>query len=169
MSDCDWIICEQSSSWAAAFRTALESDIHSDGCRHRLREVRSLAELSESLAARPASLAAVEVRHANLNDVLPWLAATCNAGQTQCVAVLDRSLHSDVWKVTALESSTLHDVSDALREAGALDVIVSPRHLGSLAELGRRHAVKVAVRSTVETAAPSITARAWASLPWQAG
>jgi hypothetical protein len=166
---CDWILCETSSRWAAALRMALERHARPDECQHRLHETRSLVELSEYLPQRPGSLALIEVHRANLSDVLIWLTAhDGRCGQPRCVALLDRSLQADPWDAAALESDARQDVSDALREAGAVDVLVSPRHLEPLLELGRRHAASMAQQRPGDIAAPSLTARARASLPWQA-
>jgi hypothetical protein len=166
---CDWVLCETSSRWAAALRMALERRARPDECRHRLHETRSLVELSAYLAQRPDGLALIEVRRANLSDVLIWLTAhDGRCDQTRCVALLDRSLQADPWDVAALESDARQDVSDALREAGAVDVVVSSRHLEPTLELGQRHAESTAWRPSDDVAALSLTARAWASLPWQA-
>jgi hypothetical protein len=170
MSGCEWIICEKSSRWAAALRMALERDVRPDRCEDRLHEVRSLAELSERLSERRVSLAAIEVRRANLGDVLKWLSTDSRrASRTRFVTLLDRSLQSDPWEIAARGADVLRDASDALREAGATDIVVSPRRLGPLIELGRRHAANMAQLHTPSDSELSFSAKAWASLPWQAG
>jgi hypothetical protein len=167
---CDWIVYEQSSRWAAAFRMAFNRSAHRDGCEHRLHELRRLAELSEILTERPAALAAIEVRRDNFRDVLTWLVTNQRHGSaSRCVAMVDRSMEQDRGDLTTKDPTSLYEIIDALHEAGAVDVVVSPRRLGPLIELGRRHAARVALEPIRDVTASSITARAWASLPWQAG
>jgi pyruvate-formate lyase len=167
---CDWIVCEQSSRWAAAFRTAFDRSAHRNSSEHRLQELRRLAELSKALAERPTALAAIEVRRANFGDVLTWLVTNQQrAALSRCVALVDRSLEQDHSDCTTKEQTQFHEIIDALCEAGAVDVVVSPRRLGPLIELTRRYAARAAREPVPDNMANSMTARVWASLPWQAG
>jgi hypothetical protein len=170
MTDCQWIICERSSRWAAAFRVAFHRDRRSNECQLRLIEVRSLNELSENLANRPASLAAIEIRRANFGTILNWLAAeTKKSAAVRCVALLDHSLLPNPWDAAASDSNSFDDICNALREAGAVDVISSSRRLASAIELGRRHVTAIPQKTARRDAEKSFAANAWAALPWQAG
>jgi hypothetical protein len=170
MTRCQWIFCEQSGRWAAAFRVAVLRDASADGCQPRLIEVRSLSELAESLARRPASLAAIEVRRANFGVILNWLAAeTKKSTAVRYVALLDHSLLPNPWDAASRSSNSLNDVGDAFREAGAVDVVSAPRRLGPALELGRRHAAAIPQKTARRDAECSFAANAWAALPWQAG
>jgi hypothetical protein len=170
MTDCQWIICEQSSRWAAAFRIAFQRDSHADGSQPRLIEVRGLAELTESLSTRPAALAVIEVRCANFGTVLNWLAAESKkSARTRCVALLDYTLLPNPLEAGSPNSYSLNDAADALREAGAVDIVSSPRRLGPVLELGRRHVAALPQKVAGKHAENSFAANAWASLPWQAG
>jgi hypothetical protein len=82
---------------------------------------------------------------------------------------MDRSLKPRPWEVADPGSGPLGIAGDALREAGAIDVVFSPRHLGPLIKLGRRHAASVLRRHVSNDIELSFTVRAWAALPWQAG
>jgi hypothetical protein len=170
MTGCQWIICEQSNRWAAAFRIAFQRDHRSSECQLRLIEVRSLNELSENLANRPAALAAIEVRRANFGTILNWLATeTKRSAAVRYVALLDQSLLPIPWDASTQDSHSLADIGDALREAGAVDVVSSPRRLGPAIELGRRHAAAIPQKTARRDAEKSFAAIAWAALPWQAG
>lgn len=170
MTAYEWIICEQSSRWAAAFRVALQRDTLADARQSLLIEVRSLGELAEYLGNRPTSLAAIEVRRANFCAILNWLAAeTGKSAATRCIALLDHSQLPNPWDAEARRLNSLDDVGDALREAGAVDVVTSPRQLGQVLELGRRHAAALPQKLALDHAKNSLVAKAWAALPWQAG
>jgi hypothetical protein len=156
----DWIVCEQSSRWAAALRLLLDSQIPADRNRYRLLEVRTLAELTASLSEQQVPLVGIEVRRANLGDALPWLAmAQQEFGDTRFVAFLDYSLQPDPWGAAESRLSDLGDVTDALREAAATMVVTSPRRLGPLVDLGRRPAKPSQSRQTSDDAEMTLTSR----------
>jgi hypothetical protein len=170
MTLCEWIVCEQSSRWAAAFRVAFERDPRAAGRQPRITEVRSLGELAERLENRPTGLVAIEVRRASFSTILNWLAVeTKKCTTVRCITLLDHSLLPNPWEVAARGSSAFDDICDALREAGAVDVVSSPRRLGPVLELGRRHAAALPQKVAGNYAENSVAANAWTSLPWQAG
>jgi hypothetical protein len=66
-------------------------------------------------------------------------------------------------RVAVVAERSLARYADLVREAGAVWFVVSPRQLGPLAAVARRH-----LRQAI--ALPQgIAARIWASLPWGAG
>lgn len=159
MSGCDWIVCERTSRWAAALRLALERDGAKSGPHHRIRETRRLSELTAEVLERPACIAAIETHHDNFADVLEWLStADLRFPAARSVVLVDRSIGL----------SERHETRIALREAGALEVVESPRQLGSLIELGRRPAPTSKNVAAIAENSPLVE-RIWASLPWQAG
>jgi len=165
---CNWIICQRSNRWAAALRLAVERDAATLGVSYRLREVRTLGELTSELVRSPASLVALEVHDRNLSDVLAWLsAAERRFPQARCVALVDRALSADQQRVPPGGQESLRDVCDALREAGAWDVAQSPRRLQPMLELARRHAMATAADVTILAEHVSFTEHVWATLPWQ--
>jgi hypothetical protein len=157
MNLCSWIVCERGGRWVPALRMAIARDREENSPRHRLREVRHLAELATELADRPASIVAVDVHRGNFADALTWLADAQHVfPSARSIALCDRSIHS-------------LEIEAALREAGAAEVVASPRQLKHLLHFARRHAESVAEHAAtmIESDSISLTARAWASLPWQ--
>jgi hypothetical protein len=180
MNRCEWIVCERGNRWATAIRTAvaresvvagfaeipilrelrLKSGDFSYVSRLRLREVRSLAELARHFEARPQSFAMVEVHEANLANVLPWLAAASRQYPNgRFVALLDTSLAS--------RQVERQDVVDALFEAGAVDVSVSPRHIQHILAFAERHAADIAERGRRAVDDLTLVEWAWSQVPWQ--
>jgi len=151
-----WIVCEHSSRWAAALRTELthRSDRADPGVMH---EVRSLPELTEQLRACQGCLVLIQATPENLEAVLTWLAeAVRSKKSTPTVVLLDcPSIDRDI-------------LAAVLREAGAADVIQSPRQLRPVVALGRRHAAScdVAISSRPQLGT-SFERWAWSLLPWQ--
>jgi hypothetical protein len=145
----DLIVCERTCRWASALRMAMLAA----GGPCRLRETRRLAELGAELAERPASIAAIEVHRENFATVLDWLPkARQQFTGARFVALTDRSLAED--RLT---------VADVLMEAGVDALAASPRRLHTVLNLVRQQAKSPAI---VDESEP-LTARVWASLPWQ--
>jgi hypothetical protein len=168
MSVVEWVVCEPTNRWSAALRLLLDDQTEADRCRFRIREVRSLAELSAILRERVACLACIETRRDNLRDILTWLStASHNNLHVKFAALIDYSLHPDPWASPQNRSSLLQDASDALREAGAATVVTSPRRLGPLLEFGRQIALN-SLRQPAANDGMTIAAKVWAALPWQA-
>jgi len=168
MSRIEWIVCERSRHWSTALSTALGRADWTPRSVPRLFEVRQLSELTTRLDARPDSLAVVEVQRANLSDALVWLA---EAGRlyplARFAALAERELCASVESGPASRPGHRQPVIDALREAGAGEVVTSPRQLQGILALGRRHASLRAVRHDSPPADTSIAAWVWQSLPWQ--
>ena len=157
MSGCIWIVCERGGRWAPTLRLLLEYEAANGNPRHRPREVRHLAELSTILAERPVAIAAVEVHRGNFAEALAWFAsAERDFPLVRCIALCDRAIAANEY-------------TDALREAGAWEFTSSPRQLRAILQFGQRHAAMVAEHASVAEADDtlSLTARTWASLPWQ--
>lgn len=167
MSGPEWILCERTNRWASALRTALSRERSSQDGMPRLYEVRSLRDLSARLAARPDSLVLIEVDRATVGAVLAWLAdAQRRYSDARFAALFDSELARPPSTRATPPRNNRQDALDAVIEAGACDVALSPRHLRGILALGRRHANRLAARPTMPDDR-SITAWAWASLPWQ--
>jgi hypothetical protein len=136
------IVCERTGRWAALFRRALARQ------RMPIAETRSLAECGRQLAASSASVAAVEVSAANLENVIKLLPAWAREfPAARFVTVADGEL-------AALEP--------LLREAGALDVLYLGSDVPRAAQLAiRRRALAPAEQLPWRQAIAS-------RLPWAA-
>jgi hypothetical protein len=149
VSRVELIVCERTSRWTSALRMALAGA--AEPCR--LRETRRLTEIETELAERPACIAAIEVHLDNLANVLDWIPkARQHFARTQFVALADQSLAAD-WDA----------VADILTEAGINALAASPRRLDAVLSLARLQAKLPVI---VDESEP-LTARVWASLPWQ--
>lgn len=113
------IVCEKTGSWAAALRRALSPT------RHRVHETRSLAECRRELAQSPASLIAVEVTMENCETLLERL--------------LDLTRRFPKARAITFGSRALKPLECLVREAGATDVLLSPRRIADAARLIERH------------------------------
>jgi hypothetical protein len=169
MSRVEWIVCERSGRWAAAVRAALGRSAWSPSAVPRVYEVRQLVEMKERLAERPDGLALVEVQRENFGDTLTWLAKASQENRSaRFVALVDRGVWGSVEQGAVSRQRNRRLVVAALREAGAADVVTSPRQLGGILALGERHASLRATECGGPTPEISIADWAWASLPWQA-
>lgn len=152
-----WIVCERSGRWAAALRTALARRSPRDAAPQSLDEVRNLADLTTRLHEFPTSLALLEVTLKNLDATLAWLSETSRRSpHMRAAALLDHGF-----------SDNLPVVATALREAGAAEVILSPRQLQPVLSLGRHFTSKTRDAALPLTADQSIEKWAWGLLPWQ--
>jgi hypothetical protein len=152
-----WIICERSSRWAAALRTALERQSTRDAATTPLDEVRNLADLSARLDEFPSSLVLVEVTLKNFDATLAWLAETIRRNpQVKAAVLLDHDFCGNQAEAAA-----------ALREAGAAEVVLSPRQLQPVLSLGQHFASKTRAAAHSLAANQSIEKWAWSLLPWQ--
>jgi hypothetical protein len=172
MTTTDWIVCERSTRWAAALRMTISSDSEQPAGSNTLREVRSIAELTGQLKSHPSSLVLIEVTQDNFDGVLNWLAATTRrANHTPAVALVSWPTDNRVRSSTDVKDRPSQDrdaMAAALREAGALDVIDSPRRLRPVLALGRRHAGRCSIgMDNRPDASPSFEDWAWSLLPWQ--
>jgi len=113
------IVCEKTGSWATALRRALSST------RHRVHETRSLAECWRELEQSRASLIAVELTMENCETLLERL--------------LNLTRRFPSARAIAFGSRTLRPLEYLVREAGAMDVLLSPRRMADAARLIERH------------------------------
>jgi hypothetical protein len=175
MTTLPWIICERTTRWAAALRMAFSHPSRSLAYSTALHEVRSLPELSDQLTKHQNSMALIEVTPDNLEAALGWLAAATNREEhLTAVALLDyRRTDNSVRPLIGKDgqdcpSYSCDIVATALREAGATDVIHSPRQIRPVLALGDAHAAKCNVAaSRCPAADQSFENWAWSLLPWQ--
>jgi hypothetical protein len=150
-----WIVCEKSGRWAAALRVALGRD-RAISLAPRILEVRNLAEFDAAMHNQKAPLGFVEVRPDNLGAVLELL-TNSSLQNVRYVVLLDDAL-------------TGHPlVADVLWEAGAAEVIDSPRRMHPALKFAERTAAVQTTLSAHTNELESIAERAWAALPWQDG
>jgi hypothetical protein len=134
------IVCERKAIWATRLRSQLPREI-------AIRQLRVLGDVTAELALSPASLLVVEVAAANFSPVLELLGEMGRAFPlARAVAVGEQNAESP---------------RDALREAGAVDFVTSPRSADRIAGIVRRH-LERAPRPRL-----TLAARIWESLPWQ--
>lgn len=134
------IVCERKGRWAAALR------IHGGMAASEMVETRSLFDCGNELRAHPSSFVVVELLAHNAAAVVEWLVQLDQLDpRARAVVAAHRSLHTWGW---------------AVREAGAVWFVTSPRQVGPVARMARRHlnAVPTAPRDFVEDV--------WDSLPW---
>jgi len=163
-----WIVCERSNRWAVALRTALARQSQRDAAPQSLDEVRNLADLTARLHEFPSSLVLLEVTLKNLDPALAWLAdETRRSPHVRAAALLDNGFSSGA--ASARNANRVHraEVATALREAGAAEVVLSPRQLQPILSLGRNFASKSSGAANSLTADQSIEKWAWSLLPWQ--
>ena len=135
-----WIICEKTGTWAAALRWAAGPD------GLRIYETRSLEHCREELAQFPCSFLSLEATVLNLESV---------------VELLDEVRQSFVEaRAMVLAQPDLSFAQDILREAGAVDMVFSPRRLDLTVRQAQKHLAAVAqpqlgLRETI-----------WSRLPW---
>lgn len=109
-------------------------------------ETRSLFDCSDALRAHPGSFVLLELVDRNGGALLKWLADLDQLDpQARGAVAADRSMRSWEWLV---------------REAGAVWFVTSPRQVGPIARMARRHleAIPKPPRPLVE--------ELWDSLPW---
>jgi hypothetical protein len=144
-----WIVYERAGHWTAALRQAIDRAIQINARRSSpdIRETRTLADFKAAYSERPATLGLVEVRIESFATVLDLLSSE-STRRTPIVALLHQPLPAD-----------------ALREAGALAVIDSPRRITSVLELANQ--ISTTQSHTHGKESVPIADWAWSSLPWQ--
>jgi hypothetical protein len=155
MNTFPWIICERKHRWAAALRAALATAGQADSIK--LQEVRTFDDLTALLQMLTNGLALVEVTRQSVDTALTWFAeVNCVSASIKTVLLMDRSL--------AGQPEAIH----VFREAGAVEIVVSPRHLTHILQLSRRCSLNAANESPNRIAAEQPIAEwAWSLLPWQ--
>jgi hypothetical protein len=162
------IICERSCRLASAMRLAIGRANWAGDVTPRLFGVRTFGELADRLGARPDSLAIIEAHGANLGEVLLWLADASRRYPAARFAVFaDDSLTPAHGGNAYRKELSRQLVIDALREAGANEIVESTLRLQGLIAFCRRQIVRRAIRpKPVDDR--SLVAQTWDSLPWQA-
>ncbi len=161
-----WIVCEVSGRWAAALRMAF-ARLPVAQYAPRLYEVQSLAELTALMDEHRNGLGLIEVRRTNLAEVLEVLADEPFARFGRFAALLDDNLWQANQDSAAILDSDKQQIIDLLWEAGAAEVVESPRHLRGLLAL-RECLEAVATRAAARSAeSQDIADWAWSILPWQ--
>lgn len=135
MSDSDLIVCEKLGAWAVALR----------GKGLKIRETRSLAECKDELRTGKVAFACLELTPTNTDPLLAFL--------------VDVAFCFPRTRVAVMSQPPLRPLEGLLREAGAIHVTHSPRHLAVLLRLAQRH---------LQRAEPNGTLREqiWQRLPW---
>lgn len=162
-----WLVCERTGRSAAALRIAVARDAarrRNDRNIHRIKEFRGLRELSESLPNDHPAIALVEVGEENLADVVEFLSGQHNK-HLRFVALKDESLRKSADN-TKLIVPDRDFVSNTLFEAGAVDILETPRQISRLLPL----AARLAQADSCFSKSPrdySIAEMAKLALPWQ--
>jgi hypothetical protein len=159
----EWILCERTSRWAAAFRRALARE---NWPAVRIVELRNLRELTEQLEMRPNALILLEVNRANLAAALAFFADASSRHEPRVTAALLAGDLASPGSDLPNERRRRGDVIDALLEAGANTVTTSPRQLGDVLNLAQRHQKLLAGHDWAAANLPLET-WAWSLLPWQ--
>jgi DNA-binding response OmpR family regulator len=143
MPDARVIVCEKTGRWATALRRAFH------GLQLRVVETRSLAECWRELEQSPASLVALEFVAGNRETLLRRLLdLRSRYRRAQAIVLAERGLEPLEW---------------VLREAGAVDVVFSPRSLAPTARLAQRYV------QSVPPADIDIREAVWRRLPFAVG
>jgi hypothetical protein len=121
-----------------------------------LNETRTPGELSEHCADSTCDLSLIEVGRANLTDVLRLLLRRGRRPDL-FVALLDEPEDAAARRLLA----------DLLWEAGAADVIASPRQMGGLLALHRQIAARHRPIPFGSADGKTFADWAWSTLPWQ--
>jgi len=119
MSNCHLIVCEKVSHWAASLRSRVGAQ------RPQIVETRSLGGCEAALAEAPASLIAIEVSPAKIEEAVRFVASVSRRFPRAAVVVF---LAPEVEPAGAL-----------FRECGAIDAITSVLQAPRVARLARRH------------------------------
>lgn len=138
------IFCERGGQWATAWRIAWRRRLR--GADIRVRETRSPAECLETIESAPAAFIVLELTAADCDRTLDLLFEISTRYRCAAVAVAaERSMKDYQWLV---------------RELGAVQFLVSPRELPTLAGMAERFAARVPPREL------DFQDSVWASLPW---
>jgi hypothetical protein len=163
----EWIVCERRGQWAAAMRMAVARGPAEAPDAPRMYEVRSLDELNERLAVRPDSLALIELHAGNLPHVLNWASTRRKMHPNgRFIAFMDRALESEDAP-GALPVNRRSRLVDMLLEAGAVEIVFSPRQVQRILPIAYRHAETWNTRRLARSTHESIEDWAWSLVPWQ--
>ena len=135
------ILSERQGDWATAL-VRLDRDISPFLC-----QTRSLQQMQEALEISPRSLLGIELTKTNFDAVLDTLVRLPRSYPEAIAVILtNRHLRGYEW---------------VLRQAGAIDFLVSNRDLRSLIKTTRQHIELTSVDS------PAPLPNIWQRLPWQ--
>lgn len=163
-----WIVCEPDGRWTAAIRTAFARRQRGE-LGPRVVEVRTIDELNSQLDAKSPALALVVVCESNLTAVLRLLLG-CERSRQLVAVALDPSLYRPVESATAGRNGSEdsgRELRDLLWEAGAAEVVESPRNVGGLTALYDRLSVIGKPASARGAASQRLVEWATSLLPWQ--
>ena len=135
------ILCERQDNWATAL-VRTDRDI-----RDVLYETRSLQQMREALEISPRSFLGIELTETNFDTVLDMLICLPQS-YPRAIAVI-------------LTNRYLRDYEWVLRQAGAIDFLVSNRNLRSLIRMTRRHIELTSADSA------DLLPNIWQRLPWR--
>jgi hypothetical protein len=159
-----WIVCEKSGRWTAALRTAF-ARLPEVQPPPRLREVRTLDELSSYLEEHGHDLALIEAGGGNLTAVLQLMVRR-GPMATQFVALVDDADIQPRHPAITTGNGT-QPIVDLLWEAGAMEVVESPRQLNGLLALHDRLSAAHGTINSGVNESQSFADWAWSTLPWQ--
>jgi hypothetical protein len=160
-----WIVCEQSGRWTAALRTAF-ARLPKDQFPPRLYEVRTVGELSKHLDEQGRDLALIEVGRENLLGVAQLLVRR-GTRPAHFVALLEDRIDQRHSAAATLGELGAQSVVDLLWEAGAAEVVESPRQLNGLLALYDRLTAARGLIFSGPADRQSFAEWAWSTLPWQ--
>jgi hypothetical protein len=140
-----FIVCEQAGDWTHSLRRWLP-DVS-------VFETRILFEIWDRLETDQTSIVGIEFSTAKADAILAAIVRiNRNFPRSRCIVLLPRALRA--WDL-------------AVREAGAIHVVYSPRDLRPLGQLLRRHELnRPPVDATTRETPHSLEAQILASLPW---
>ena len=140
MSSARLIVCEKTGVWATAMRRTMS------GSGYRVHEVRSLAQCFDALADHPASFVTLELTAAN-RELIPRAIVRMGIQYpaARAIVVGERGLEGGQW---------------LLREAGAIDVLFSPRQISAAGRLAGRHLAAVPEEEM------TLRDLIWSRIPW---
>jgi hypothetical protein len=160
-----WMICEKLHRWTPALRVAF-SRLAIAQTAPRLHEARTLGELSTQSDEHGCDLVLVEADRHNLSEVLQLLAHR-RLHAPRVVALLADIGPQRHAPASIAGEPTTQAVTNLLWEAGAVEIVESPRQICRLLALHNRLVVARA-SITVDSVEPQSFAEwAWSTLPWQ--
>jgi hypothetical protein len=160
-----WVVCEESGRWAAALRVAFSRRPAAQPVP-RLLEVRTLTELSAQLSEHGCDLALVEVGRQNLSELLDLMTHR-GPGDAEIVGLLEEVDPPRRAALATTGDPGTQRIADLLWEAGVVEIVESPRHVGRLAALHSRLAVAHGSIVSDFVEPQSFAEWAWSTLPWQ--
>jgi hypothetical protein len=160
-----WVVCEQSGRWSAWLRVAF-GRLPGAGSSLRLLEVRTLRELLAHSDDRPCDLSLIEVGPENLTEILQLLVRR-DPRLDRFVALLEGIGDQPHMPIARAGEPIGGSIADLLIEAGAIDIVESPRQLRGLMALHNRLWTIRRSSTSGVAEAQSFVDWAWSTIPWQ--